>query len=131
MRFFLIMTLALFIANNNQIYARKQPKIHIEKKTMDFGIIYNDNPIKTDSIIIHNKGKENLIISDTYTDCSCTIIENKIDNIPPGQSDTLIVKLRVNKLFPGKLSKHVYIQSNSPKKEKEVIVINAEVRYKQ
>ena len=131
MRFFLIMILALFIANNNQIYARKHPKIYIEKKTMDFGIIYNDNPIKTDSIIIHNKGKENLIISDTYTDCSCTIIENKIDNIPPGQSDTLIVKLRVNKLFPGKLSKHVYIQSNSPKKEKEVIVINAEVRYKQ
>ncbi len=124
-----VLFLSMLLVFLSPMEARKKAKIHIEPTNINFDTIYYDNPFRTADVAIHNKGNETLYIYGIYPDCSCTIIENKIDSIKPGHVDTLKIKFRVNKLFPGIYTKNIYIKSNS-KKEKETIVLKAEVRHK-
>ncbi len=103
------MAALLFFAT---ISALSQPRVSVEKSTIDLGVIYNGQTRKA-SIVLKNTGKVVLKVLDIQTSCGCTAVKHPKNELKPGESDHLEVEFNSTG-FRGKVSKTVTIQTNDP-----------------
>ncbi len=66
------------------------PIIKFDKKTYDFGVVYEGDTVKH-QFKITNNGESNLIITRAKATCGCTVPTWPKEPIAPGQSDVLSV----------------------------------------
>lgn len=124
----LLLLFSVFYSSFNDIYAVHGPNLKLQSNFIDFGVVKYKDPVPTRDIIITNRGDQKLVILRTYTDCSCTIVDNKVDTIYPGKSDVLRIKFKAKKLYPGEYTKKIYLKSNT-KTQIDTIVVHADVRH--
>ncbi len=108
---FVILMLTLFVS----LPAYAQPKIQIkEGLKLDFGDLYNAEKLSHDVMVL-NTGKDTLRVKDVRAQCGCTatLLAKKI--IAPNDSEKLTITFNPYGYADGKVTKHVYIQSNDPK----------------
>lgn len=92
--------------------------------TYDWGTVkYKESPLKC-AVRIYNDGTENLKINKVKPGCGCTKTSLDKDDIPPGDSATIELKLHL-KNHPGKTAKSVAFYTNDPKREKHILFLKA------
>lgn len=124
------------------------PIISIEPSYYDFGTVSQAKGIVSKTILITNKGNEDLILKNMETSCGCTsasVIYNGVEGpafgmashgtnprnwrqvIPPGESAELKINYdpNVHKDLTGKVDRVVFIYSNDPRNSKETVRISA------
>lgn len=89
-----------------------QPKLAVEKNTVDLGTIYN-GMVKKARIVIKNAGKDSLKILGVQTSCGCTTAKQPKSTLKPGESDAVEIEFNSTG-WKGKVTKHIMIQSNDP-----------------
>jgi hypothetical protein len=90
-----------------------QPKVSIDKATVDLGIVYNGT-VKKARVVIKNSGNDTLRILGVSTSCGCTTVRRPKDFLRSGESDAVEVEFNSTG-FRGKIEKHIEILSNDPK----------------
>ena len=72
--------------------AQGSPRIKVDKKIFDFGVIYRGNSAEGD-FIIHNEGNDTLRIKNVRSSCGCTaaILDKK--NLGPNEQTKLNASL--------------------------------------
>ena len=71
--------------------ALAQPKLTVEKNTIDLGTIYN-GMVKKARIVIKNTGKDSLRILGVQTSCGCTTAKQPKGTLKPGESDAVEIE---------------------------------------
>jgi len=102
-----------------------QPKIYVEKNTIEYGII-TKGADGNRSIKIYNKGNAPLLITNCSAPCGCTTPACPREPIMPGQLATVTVHYNTN--LVGNFSKNFSIMSNDPDKPGLEIIIKGEVK---
>lgn len=103
-----------------------QPKIFVDKKEINLGIIYNGEN-KASKIIVKNTGNDSLRIMAMQTSCGCTTVKEPKKALGPGQSDEVEVAFNSTG-FRGQATKYVTFVSNDPKTPNLTVNLNAEVK---
>jgi Protein of unknown function (DUF1573) len=106
--------------------AQRSPKIEVDKKLLDFGVIYRGDPSEG-IFIISNKGDSTLRIDDVRTTCGCTaaILDEKV--LEPDQQTKINAKFSSDR-YKGKVSKNIFVRSNDPKNPITTLTVQAEVK---
>lgn len=92
-----------------------QPRIAVDKRKIDFGVIYNGE-IKKARIVIRNIGTDSLKIATVTTSCGCTTAKRPKEYIRHGEQDVIEVEFNSTG-FRGEIEKHVSIVTNDPTSE--------------
>jgi hypothetical protein len=96
-----------------------------ESTTVDMGQM-KGGAVKTKTIEISNTGKSPLIIYRVESDCSCTLLEEAVRVIQPGEVVTLVIKF--DSLYKhGKQSKAVKVYTNDPNMPIVIFTVSAVV----
>lgn len=93
---------------------------------MDLGSIPLDS-VKYGEVWVHNRGDEPLVITQVFTDCSCTAAEYAKDPIAPGDSAVLRVGFNSRGRGPGSFRKVVRIRSNA-RNRTELLFIKGKIK---
>jgi hypothetical protein len=101
---FLLFVLALSVG--------AQPKLVVDKTTVDLGVIYNGTT-KSARVVLKNIGKDTLRILGVTTSCGCTTARQPKAFLRTGESDAVEVDFNSTG-FRGKFEKHVNIMTNDP-----------------
>jgi hypothetical protein len=105
---------------------RRRPVIETSPNVVDLGVIRQGGK-KTGSFTITNSGRSPLQILHLKTHCSCTVVGNYPEFVPPGESVEIAVEF--DSLFKkGRQVKHVEIYSNDPKKPFVQVSVRAQVQ---
>lgn len=102
------------------------PSLHLGSKEMDLGSIPLDS-VKYGEVWVHNRGAEPLVITQVFTDCSCTATEYAKDPIEPGDSAVLRVRFNSRGRGPGSFRKVVRIRSNA-RNRTELLFIKGKIK---
>jgi len=102
-----------------------QPKMWVDKRTIDFGAIYN-GAIEKARVIVKNVGKDTLKIQGVYTSCGCTTVKQPKTALKAGESDVLEVEFNSTG-YHGKITKHVTMMTNDPISSQLAIALIADV----
>lgn len=102
--------------------------ITFSKHEHDFGTIPEGEKVET-FFTFENTGKSELIITNAYATCGCTVPEWPKEPIAPGETGKIAVAFN-SAGRPGKNSKTVTLTTNTAK-GKETVVIKANVTPKQ
>ncbi len=103
-----------------------QPRIFVEKKQIDLGVVYNGSTATAD-VTIKNTGNESLRINSIRTSCGCTKVREPKDLLKPGESDLLQIGFDATG-FRGPIVKYVSIDTNDPQNPSYSLTISAEVK---
>ncbi len=116
------------VVNPRQIEAGPAPVIQIENPKHDFGTI---GPNKSNICVFKfkNVGEGTLKISKISATCGCTVPELKKKEYAPGESGEVSVAYR-SASYPGKVTKHLFINSNDPKTPRAELTIIANIELK-
>ncbi len=100
------------------------PVMTFEVKDHDFGVINEGDVVETE-FKFTNTGKTDLLITNAYASCGCTIPEWPKQPLKPGESG--IIKVKFNSLGKqNKQSKTITLDTNT-KDAKELLNITAQV----
>ena len=102
-----------------------QPKLTVNKTTIDAGMLYSGE-VYNARWIVKNIGNDTLKIEDIHTSCGCTSAKIPKKELLPGEFDTLDVKFNSTN-FRGKVSKYIEITSNDPAQRATTLTLNVEV----
>lgn len=89
-----------------------QPKLTVDKTSIDMGVIYN-GATKKARVVIKNIGRDTLRILGVTTSCGCTTVRQPRAFLKTGESDAVEVDFNSTG-FRGKIEKHVNIMTNDP-----------------
>jgi len=118
------LALAVFICILSNV-SFSQPRISVDKTTIDLGTAYN-GATKKARATIKNVGRDTLRILGVSTSCGCTTVKSPKDFLRPGETD--IVEVEFNSTgFRGKVEKHLEIQSNDPRNPRVGITLTVDV----
>lgn len=106
-------------------FANAQPKLTVDKASVDAGVIYSGDVYQV-KWKIKNTGNAPLIIENVHTSCGCTSVKNPKTTLAPGESDNVEIKFN-SAGFRGKVSKQVEITSNDPQHRLTTLTLTAEV----
>ncbi len=99
-------------------YAQKKgPVLTFEKTDHNFGIFDQEHGNVSTYFRFTNTGDENLVLTDVYASCSCTVPEYPKDEIAPGVTDSIKVSYNGATRRPGVFRKVVTISYNSKDKD--------------
>ncbi|NLJ06979.1 MAG: DUF1573 domain-containing protein [Sphingobacteriales bacterium] len=101
------------------------PKIEFDKKVHDFGTV-KQGQILTTEFTFSNKGKDQLVIYDTKTNCGCTASTLNKMRFDPGESSIIKVTLDT-KGKSGYIQQSVTVKTNDPNNPEVVLLLNARV----
>jgi hypothetical protein len=105
---------------------KAKPTIYMAERTFDIGSIQKGSK-KNITVEIRNTGKSTLRILKAKSDCSCTVLNNLVDSIAPGQKTT--ATLTFDSVFlSGKAEKEVILYTNDPSNYQVVIKVYADVK---
>ncbi|OYT15771.1 MAG: hypothetical protein B7C24_11275 [Bacteroidetes bacterium 4572_77] len=124
----LLFTSASIFAQNNNTESKTGPKLVFDcGSTFDWGDVkYNESPLHC-TVKLINTGTELLKITKVKPGCGCTKQKLDKDEIAPGDTASLELKLNLNNR-PGKITKSVSVFTNVPDKEKYVMFLKANVK---
>lgn len=105
--------------------ADPQPKITVAPKQVNLGVM-KKNEVKLYKVIIGNKGKGDLYITNIPAPNEKTGISLSKNAIKPGKKIELTFFYRAINI--GKINDHVFITSNDPKTPSVKIILKGEVR---
>ncbi|MBI3195396.1 MAG: DUF1573 domain-containing protein [Ignavibacteriae bacterium] len=106
----LIIVLLLLICS----FAAAQPKIELAEGTnLEFGDVISGNKL-TKEITVKNIGTDTLHIKDVRAQCGCTATLLKEKAIAPSRESKLSVTFNAAGYRSGKVTKHVYVDSDDP-----------------
>ncbi|MCP4546058.1 MAG: DUF1573 domain-containing protein [bacterium] len=88
------------------------PIIDISVESFDFGTIPQHTVLERE-IVIRNAGDEELLITEIYTSCPCTVLKLQEEVIAPG-GRTIVEVTFFSRDFQGETSKVIEINSNDP-----------------
>ncbi len=100
------------------------PKIEIMPRVIEEGKVYGGVLIEK-KVLIKNIGDKDLKITNIKTGCFCILTILGKDLIKPGDSTTLLIKLRTG--GEGEMEEYIFIESNDPYEPVAKIKISAEV----
>lgn len=103
----------------------KVPVIYFSETKHDFGKVKEGDVVEY-TFQFGNNGKAPLKIKDVKTSCGCTAALVSNEQLEPGDSSTLKVKLDT-KNRKGKMSRTITIQSNDPRDPTKVLTVYADV----
>lgn len=78
-----------------------------------------------DSVLIRNSGKGDLYISNVYTDCSCTLIDD--NEIIPSPEESKYLKFSIRPTVTGFVQQMIVLNSNSKINNSEIVLIRVKV----
>lgn len=90
----------------------KDPDINVEEWIWNFGTIEQRQTIKH-KFIIQNRGEADLIINAVRSTCACTAVLSTPNLIKPGEKAEIEVSF-YSDYRAGRVTKHVYVDSNDP-----------------
>jgi hypothetical protein len=94
--------------------ASAQPKIQLaEGQNLEFGDVISGQKL-TKEITVKNIGTDTLHIKDVRAQCGCTATLLKEKTIAPSQESKLSVTFNAAGYRSGKVTKHVYVDSDDP-----------------
>jgi len=97
-------------SKKNQKEKTTEPIITFEFLEYDYGTIHrNDNGIC--EFVFTNNGKEDLVLSNVYSSCGCTVPEWPKEPIPKKSSTVIKVKYDTNRIGP--INKSITVESNA------------------
>jgi hypothetical protein len=105
--------------------AYAQPKISVDKRRIDFGVIYNGD-VKKARIVLRNIGTDSLKIISVTTSCGCTTAKRPKEYLRRGEQDAVEVEFNSTG-FRGSIEKHVTIITNDPKEQTTEITLVGDV----
>ncbi|MBI5215342.1 MAG: DUF1573 domain-containing protein [Ignavibacteriae bacterium] len=112
MKQFQLFTFVLLILLSSIVAA--QPKIQLaEGPNFEFGDVISGSKL-TKEITVKNIGTDTLHIKDVRAQCGCTATLLKEKSIPPSQESKLSVTFNAAGYKAGKVTKHVYVDSDDP-----------------
>jgi Protein of unknown function (DUF1573) len=100
--------------------------VELPRDSIDFGVVMRGSVIQ-DSIVVKNIGDEPYIISETITNCGCTIAEKTDFPIFPGESVVIHVTFDTRNLLPGPLRRAISIRDNSIPNLRNLVWISAQI----
>jgi Protein of unknown function (DUF1573) len=100
--------------------------VEILRDSIDFGVVVRGSVI-LDSIVIKNIGENPYIISETMSNCGCTIAEKPDFPIFPGDSVVIHLTFDTRNLLPGPLKRAISIRDNSIPNLRNLIWISAQI----
>ena len=89
------------------------PKIHVEETRYDFGTV-QEGFVVTHTFLIENVGDEVLEIINTRVSCGCTTAALATNELAPGESVALDVRLNTSGFGGHSVNKTIYVYSNDP-----------------
>lgn len=95
----------------------KGPELTFEETDFNFGFFDQDHAKLTHYFKFTNTGDENLIITNAYATCNCTVPEYPKYEIEPGQTDSIKVNYDGTTKRPGVFRKIVTLDYNAKKAE--------------
>ena len=105
--------LSLSLTATAQSSETKGPVIKFEKTDHNFGIFDLENANKSYYFKFTNTGDEDLVITDVYASCNCTVPEYPKYKIAPGQTDSIKVSYNGATRRPGVFRKVVTVNYNA------------------
>jgi len=102
------------------------PVVRLDPATFDFGVLAQ-GAIRRLEVKLSNEGTAPLQILKVDSDCGCTVPRLADSLLAPGESTVLKVSLST-RTFSGKISKHVFLQTNDPASPRAAVTLIAEVR---
>lgn len=120
-RFCTLLTLAMSCAlslaaqtetTTSQTETAEGPVLTFEKADHNFGIFDIEHAKQSCYFRFTNTGTENLIITDVYATCNCTVPEYPKYEIKPGQTDSIKVSYDGSTKRPGVFRKVVTVNYN-------------------
>src|SRR3990172_10231157 len=126
-RIFLIAHCSLLIALTLASISQSEPppRITVTPKQVNLGVMKKDE-VKLYKVIVGNKGKGNLYITNIPAPNEKTGISLSKNAIKPGKKIELTFFYRAINI--GKINEHVFINSNDPKTPSVKIILKGEVR---
>jgi len=105
---------------------KKAPKIELSHNKLDMGII-QQGAKKRKTLTIRNKGKSRLELLKIESDCTCAVLEKKVDFVEPGQELEVTVQFD-SLLKSGEQHKYIYIYTNDPSNPKVEVLVHTYVK---
>lgn len=100
--------------NSPTLAPEKSPKAVLPVKFYDFGNV-KQSEITSRAFEIANQGSSPLVISSSFTTCSCTTAELSAAVIPPGKSGLVTIFFDGQNSMPGtKIRRGVIFETNDP-----------------
>ncbi|HEY6953099.1 MAG TPA: DUF1573 domain-containing protein [Bacteroidota bacterium] len=103
-----------------------QPKLAIDKMTVDLGTIYN-GATKTGTITLKNIGNQTLKILRVQPSCGCTTVRQPKSELQPNESDAVEVSFN-STLYHGPVEKYVNIETNDPTSQYVAVKLTATIK---
>ncbi len=103
-----------------------QPKLSIDKMTIDLGTMYN-GATKSGTITLKNIGTETLKILRVQPSCGCTTVRQPKSELLPNESDVVEVSFSAT-LYHGPVEKYVNIETNDPLSQYVAVKLIADVK---
>jgi len=120
-----VFSLSAFLLLHIASLSSAQPKLTVDKMSIDAGILYSGEVFDA-RWIVKNTGSEPLNIENIHTSCGCTQAKIPKNQLLPGEFDTLDVHYNSSG-FHGKISKYIEITSNDPEHRTTTLTLTAEV----
>ncbi len=103
----------------------RPPRMTLSSTKIDFGKADNSG-LTAQVMEVKNTGSSDLIIRRIYSQCTCLDFQMARDTIPPGESESLLVKFNTRGRL-GKEIKEFKIIANTPKLPERTIVAQIEI----
>jgi len=102
------------------------PKIKVDEKVFDFGVIYRGGSAEH-NFVISNEGNDTLRINNVRSSCGCTaaILDRKI--LGPGEQTKLKAAFSSGR-FKGKVTKKVFVYTNDPETPITTLEVTGEIK---
>jgi len=101
-------------------------RIKLDTPTLDFGTLYQMEEVKKE-VTFRNIGTAPLTVTKVRSTCGCAAATPSKQRLAPGESASAEITFRAG-LLRGKITKHVYLQSDDPAQPEADITVTAEVK---
>ena len=102
------------------------PKISFGVQTKDLGIVTHGQKI-TVQFPFTNIGSTTLFIKEIHADCGCTEVFNESQELTPQGRSEIVVILDTAGLPPGRIERHIHVQSNDSERPNITLTLLAEI----
>lgn len=127
LKFVSVFSVLLLLHNTDKSFSQSEPppRISVTPKQVDLGIV-KKNEVRLYKVIVGNKGKGNLYITNISAPNEKTGISLSKNAIKPGKKVELTLFYRG--IDKGKIKDYVSIESNDPKTPSVKIILKGDVR---
>jgi len=102
------------------------PRIVFEEVVFDFGMMYQQEEVSYE-FAFTNHGNGPLRIDRVQSSCGCTAAIATQGEIAPGESGVISITFRSGRMR-GRVTKHVYVESNDPLEPRATLTVTGEVK---